>query len=63
MSILCITRKTEEEIVIDKRIRVKIGSVKGERVRLVVDAPRDVDVDRLEVHEAKLAERSPGANQ
>jgi carbon storage regulator len=47
---LVLTRKTGEEIVIDRHIRVSIISVKGDRVRVGVTAPPEVRVDREEVH-------------
>jgi len=47
---LVLTRKLGEEIVIGDGIRVKVVAVQGDRVRLGVDAPRSIPVDRLEVH-------------
>ena len=47
---LVLTRKNGQEIVIDGHIRITIVSVKGDRVRLGVTAPRQVRVDREEVH-------------
>jgi carbon storage regulator len=48
---LILSRKTNESIVIDGRIRVKIVRVEGEVVKLGVDAPADVPVHRQEVYE------------
>lgn len=48
---LILSRKTNESIVIDGRIRVKIVRVEGEVVKLGVDAPPDVPVHRQEVYE------------
>jgi carbon storage regulator len=50
---LVLTRRRDEEIVIDNRIRVRILEVQGERVRLGIVAPPDVTVDRQEVHERR----------
>jgi carbon storage regulator len=50
---LVLTRKLGEEIVIGQDIRVKVVSVQGDRVRLGIEAPRSVPVDRLEVHERR----------
>ena len=47
------TRKLGEEIIIGDNIRVKVVAVQGDRVRLGVDAPRSVPVDRLEVHQRR----------
>jgi carbon storage regulator len=46
---LVLTRKLGEAIVIDRSIRITILSVKGDRVRVGVEAPPEVRVDRDEV--------------
>lgn len=48
---LVLTRKPGEAIVIDGDIRVTVLSVKGDRVRIGIDAPPHVRVDREEVHQ------------
>lgn len=48
---LILSRKINESIVIDGRIRVKIVRVEGEVVKLGVEAPADVPVHRQEVYE------------
>jgi carbon storage regulator len=48
---LVLSRKKNEQIVINNNIIVTIVDVKGDKVRLGVDAPRDMRVDRREVHE------------
>ncbi|MFO1511422.1 MAG: carbon storage regulator CsrA [Verrucomicrobiota bacterium] len=48
---LILSRKTNESIVIDGRIRVKIVRVEGDVVKLGVEAPADVPVHRQEVYE------------
>ncbi|HZT79084.1 MAG TPA: carbon storage regulator, partial [Gemmataceae bacterium] len=47
------TRRIGEEIVIDNNIRVTVVAVQGNKVRLGVSAPRDVTVDRAEVHQRR----------
>jgi carbon storage regulator len=47
---LILTRKPGEEIVIDGVIRVAVISVQGDRIRLGIVAPREVVVDRSEIH-------------
>ena len=47
---LVLTRTIGDEIVIDGRIRVRITGVKGDRVKVGVEAPPEVSVDRHEVH-------------
>jgi len=52
---LVLTRRIGEEIVIADEIRVIVVSVKGDRVRIGIDAPRDISVERLEVRARRLA--------
>ena len=55
---LILTRRIGEVLIIGKTIRVTVLQVKGSQVRLGVDAPREIEVDREEIHERKLKERS-----
>lgn len=50
---LILTRKKNESIMIAENIRVTVVEVRGDKVKLGVDAPREVTVDRLEVRLAK----------
>lgn len=52
---LVLSRRPGEEIVIDDNIRVTVVSVKGDRVRIGVSAPEEVQVDRAEVHQRRMA--------
>jgi carbon storage regulator len=47
--VLVLTRKSGEAIVLDGGIRITIVSVQGDRVRVGVEAPAEVRVDRDEV--------------
>ena len=47
---LVLTRKIGESIFIDQNVKVTILEVKGDKIRVGVDAPREVRVDREEVH-------------
>ncbi|MGL4944506.1 MAG: carbon storage regulator CsrA [Thermoguttaceae bacterium] len=49
---LVLSRKKNESIVIDERISVMVVEVAGGKVRLGIDAPRDVTVHRQEVFDA-----------
>ena len=51
---LVLTRKVQEAIVIAGKVRVVVAEVQGERVRLAVEAPPDVTVDREEIHLCKM---------
>jgi carbon storage regulator len=55
---LVLTRKPEEEIIINENIIVKVVSVKGNKVRLGITAPDSISVDRKEIHDLKQIERT-----
>lgn len=46
---LILSRRIDEVVVIDHRIRVRVLSISGDRVRLGFEAPKDVPIDREEV--------------
>ncbi len=46
---LILTRRVDESLVIGDNVTVTILSVKGNQVRIGVDAPRDVTVHREEL--------------
>ena len=51
---LVLSRRIGDEIIIDGRIRVRITAVKGDRVRVGIEAPPDVSVDREEIHRRRM---------
>jgi carbon storage regulator len=46
---LVLSRKVDEAIVIAGKVRVVVAAVRGGSVRLGVQAPRDITVDREEI--------------
>lgn len=56
---LVLTRKTNQSIMIGDEIEVSVLSVSGDKVRIGIDAPRDIAVFRKEVYEA-IDERGAG---
>jgi carbon storage regulator len=58
---LVLSRKKNESIVIDDRIVITIVEIRGDKVRLGIEAPRDVSVHRSEVFEAIRAEQAAHA--
>jgi carbon storage regulator len=49
---LVLSRKKDESIIINDHIRITIVEIRGDKVRLGIDAPKDVSVHRREVYEA-----------
>lgn len=49
---LVLSRKKNEAIIIDDRIRIVVVDVRGDKVRLGIQADRGVPVHRQEVHDA-----------
>ncbi len=61
---LVLSRRPNESIVINDKIVITIIEIRGDKVRLGIEAPRDVPVHRSEVyhaiqHAAGAAEPSP----
>lgn len=54
---LILTRRPGERLCIGEDIVVTILAVKGSQVRIGIAAPRDVTIDREEIHQRKLADR------
>jgi carbon storage regulator len=63
---LVLSRKKNESIIINDHITVTVVEIRGDKVRLGIDAPKDVTVHRREVYEAiqnqmKMRERDTPA--
>lgn len=56
---LVLSRKKNESIVIDDRIKIVVVEIRGDKVRLGVEAPKEVPVHRQEVYEAIKRSASP----
>lgn len=59
---LILQRKLNEEIRIGDNIRVTVTDIRGDKVRLGIEAPREVNVLRKEVWEAIQNEHGGGEN-
>jgi carbon storage regulator len=49
---LVLSRKTEEDILIGDSVVVKIIEIRGDKVRIGIEVPKDVPVHRREIAEA-----------
>lgn len=58
---LVLTRKLGESIVIGDSVTVTVVDIKGDTIRLGIDAPREVRVQRSELLEAIAAETAAAA--
>ncbi len=59
---LVLSRKKNESIVIDGRISITVVEIRGDKVRLGIEAPREVPVHRSEVYYAIKSERETNAD-
>jgi len=56
---LVLSRKKNESIIINDHIVVTVVEIRGDKVRLGIDAPKDVSVHRREVYEAIQSQAPP----
>ncbi len=54
---LVLTRRLGEKLIIGGNVTVTILGVKGNQIRIGIDAPRDITVNREEIHQRILKER------
>ena len=55
---LVLSRHRDESIVIGHDITITVVEIRGDKVRLAIDAPREVPVHRREVYDAIQRERN-----
>lgn len=55
---LVLSRQRDESIIIGDNIVITIVDIRGDKVRLGIDAPKEVPVHRQEVYEAIQRERA-----
>lgn len=56
---LVLSRKKNESIVINNDITIVVVEIRGDKVRLGVEAPKEVPVHRREVHDALQRQTTP----
>jgi carbon storage regulator len=55
---LVLSRKKNESIIINDNITVTVIEIRGDKIRLGIEAPKDVTVHRREVYEAIQAQNA-----
>ncbi len=60
---LVLSRKRNEQIVIAENIVITVVDIRGDKVRLGIEAPKSVPVHRQEVYEAIRRENERKPNQ
>jgi len=60
---LILTRKAGEAIVIDDNITIRLIEIKGNQIKLGIEAPEDIIIHRQEVYSRILAENQKAAVQ
>jgi len=60
---LVLSRKRNEQIVIAENIVITVVDIRGDKVRLGIEAPKSVPVHRQEVYEAIQREKEQKPNQ
>ena len=60
---LVLSRQKDESIIIGDDIEVTIVDVRGDKVRLGINAPRNVSVHRKEIYEAIQREKEQRAKE
>jgi carbon storage regulator len=61
---LVLSRQRDQSIMIGDQIEIKVVDIRGEKVRLGIDAPREVKVDRKEIYDKiKLENQEAGKVQ
>jgi len=49
---LVLSRKTNEAIIVDNKIRIVVTEIRGDKVRIGIEAPNDVSIHREEIQKA-----------
>ena len=57
---LVLSRKKDQSIIINGNVRVMLIEIRGDKIRLGIEAPKDVTVHREEVEIAIQREQSNG---
>ncbi len=58
---LVLSRQRDERVFIGDHIKVTIVDIRGDKVRLGFEAPRNISIHREEIYKAIKAEQSEGS--
>lgn len=50
---LVLSRKKGQQIIIEGGITITVVEIRGEKVRIGIEAPKEIKVDRKEIHELR----------
>ncbi len=59
---LILTRKKDESIIIDGKIEIKIIEIEDGKVKIGIDAPKDIDIIRKELYKRMQEENLAALN-
>lgn len=59
---LVLSRKKNESIVVDEAIVITVLEIRGDKVRLGIEAPKSVPIHRSEVYAAILSQQAAAAD-
>jgi carbon storage regulator len=60
-AMLVLSRKKNETIIIDDHIVITVVEIRGDKVRLGIEAPKEIPIHRSEIHAAIHSEQSTAA--
>lgn len=60
---LIVTRRIRESLYAGDEIKITVLDIKGQQVRIGIEAPKNIAVHREEIYERVLAERARGARE
>jgi len=53
--VLVLSRKKNESIIINDNIKIVVVEIRGDKVRLGIEAPKEISVHRREVYDSIIA--------
>ncbi len=60
---LVLSRKKNESIIIDDHITITVVEIRGDKVRLGIQAPKEIPIHRSEIHAAIQSEEHNKASE